>query len=477
MSRLSPLLAALALAGCVTGPDYARPDTAAPEAFVNPADARVLAEAVEADWWRTFDDPLLVSLVELAARENWDIAAAQARLREARALRQVAAGAFLPQVDLNAAWQRRRQSTEDPTFPDPVLGFSFVDAQTELYQVGFDAGWELDLFGRTRRQVEAAEARLAAVEAQRDDLLTTVAAEVARNYMELRGAQTRLALAERNLGLQRETRALVVDLVDTGLAPPLDAARARAQVAATEATLPPLRATLRAAAFRIAVLTGQPPAALLDELEAARPLPAMPPAVPIDLPYALITRRPDLRAAERDLAAASAEVGVATADFYPRLTIMGRAGTAGADLRDLFDASARTWAIGPSLVWPVFQGGRLRANLSAAEARFERAYARYRQAVLGVLEEVEGALVALAEERRAAQSLADAAAASREAVDQARARYESGLSRFLAVLDAQRTLTDIEDQLAARQTAARTSLVRLYKALGGGWHALGEPPA
>ncbi len=292
---------------------------------------------------------------------------------------------------------------------------------------------------------------------------------MARNYAELRGAQRRLELANKNIRIQADTLELVENKQRTGLAPELDVQRARTQLKITRSRVPDLRAAVHAAAFRIAVLTGRQPGERLVELAQQRPIPAPPEIVPVGLPSELLLRRPDVRRAERELHAATADIGVATAELYPRFFLTGSAGLESVSFTDAFDASSRTWSIGPRIRWPIFQGGRLRANISAKEARRDAAYQRFQQAVLTALEDVERSLVDYAEEQLKRRELEDAVQASTRAVDLASVLYEQGLADFLTVLDAERTLRDVEDQLAASETSATVEVIRLYKALGGGW--------
>ncbi|MEM9597801.1 MAG: efflux RND transporter permease subunit [Acidobacteriota bacterium] len=468
--------------GCTVGPDHEPPavgpealglgeDRPAPSSAVAAVTAKGPSEAVnpppDAAWWKALGDDMMEELVNDAVAHNHDLEAARARVRQARALRRAVAAGGRPQLAAQVSGAGFRLSENGPEAGPLALGLAEVEG--ELYQVGFDAGWEIDVFGGVRRRVEAADARLGAAVESRRGLLLTIIAEVARNYTELRGAQRRLALAEKNVELQVGTHRLVENKAKAGLVSKLDIHRAAALLEGTRALVPPLRADVRAAAHRLAVLTGRPPAALSDRLTTSRPLADPPDLVPVGLDSHLLRRRPDVRAAERRLAAASADIGAATALRYPRFFLTGRGGTEGGSFTDLFDASSRVWSLGPSISWPWFQGGRLRAGVDAAEDAHRAAEAEYRGAVLGAAEDVESALVRYAEEQLRRRALANAADAARRSVDLAQVLYDKGLSDFLPVLDAERTQTEVEDQLAISETAVVLRLVALYKALGGGW--------
>ena len=476
LGGLAPtLLALVLLAGCTVGPDYVAPQESAPAAWSAEADEGLTPDAeVLTEWWTSLDDPLLVALIERAAAANHDLRVATSRVREARAFFSVARSRGLPDVGTAATYTRSGISEEGVGLGPVAVNQGLVDREEDFYEVGFDASWELDVFGGVRRSRQAATARAEAAKENRRDVLRTVLAEVARGYVELRGAQRRLEVARDNLRIQQESLELVESKVKTGLARPLELEQARAQLESTRSAIPGFQAQVRAGAHRLGVLIGEQPDALIAELEAARAVPTPPEAVPVGLPSDLLRRRADVRRAERQLAAATADVGVAVADLYPRFLLAGAAGREAGSASDLGSASAGTWFIAPRVTLPVFQGGRIRANIRATEARHEQALARWEQSVLLAIEESETALVLYARERETSRSLAEAVAASRRAVELAEVLYSRGLSDYLVVLDAQRTLNDVEDRLAVSETAVATGLVRIYKALGGGWEVF-EP--
>ncbi|RMB02011.1 efflux transporter outer membrane subunit [Eilatimonas milleporae] len=471
----------LTLSACTIGPDYQFDLQAPQQTYANETAAIIAADGkagltAEASWWETFEDPLLSRLIGDAVAHNHDLEAARANVRLARALRAGRYSRLLPQVDASGAIVRQRPSENGAIDIGALSDAGVASLETNLIQTGFDAGWEIDVFGAARRGVEAAAREVdAAYDAQRD-VTVTVIAEVARNYAELRGAQRRLALIEKNIGLQSETVALVEGKYRAGVAPELDLTRARANLASTEAQRADIRASERATAHRLAVLTGQAPAALLEELLTAEPLPSPPDIVPTGLPSDLLVRRADVREAERRMASATARVGQAKADFYPRFFLTGSAGLESTSFTDLFMGGSQAWSIGPAISLPIFRGGQLRANLSRSEAELDIARTRLEQSILIAVEDVETALVNYAEAHRRQQDLSDAVAAATRSVELARILYDRGLSEYLDVLDAERSLTSLEDTLAQSETGTIVRTIALYKALGGGWQVFEPSP-
>ena len=464
------------LAGCAVGPDYVAPEPAAGEEWLSgPEGTAPGAPLGGPAWWEALGDETLTALVQRAVAANRELAVAAARVREARALRGAAASGLFPQVEASAGAARYRLSEESPRGGGPLVKEGLVDRYGELWQAGFDAAWEIDVFGGTRRRVEAAGARADRVLEDERALRLAVVAEVVRNYAELRGGQRRLALAEKNAELQARTLDIVEGRRKAGLARELDVARARAELEATRALVPAVRGQVRAAAYRLAVLAGEPPGAFLEALLAETPMPGVPDVVPTGLRSDLLRRRPDVRAAERELAAATAEVGVATAERFPRFFLTGSAGGESGRFADLFDGGAGQWTLGPSIRWPVFTGGAVSAGIEAAEARTQAATAAYEQAVLSALEDAETALILYGEERQTADRLAAAAEASGRAADIAAGLHAKGLSDLLTVLDAEQRRTEIDDQRALSETRVLVRLAALYKALGGGWEVFEAP--
>ena len=448
--------------GCSVGPNYRRPVVAEPAAFAGGIGSP--GAGIETNWWRGFHDPQLERLVTLASTNNLDLRVATARLREARELWTLARFDYAPTVEADASYRNSQSSSGSISFNPNV---SRHLRHNELYRAGFDATWELDLWGRVRRSVEAARATLESVTASRDDVLVAVRAEVAVNYLELRGRQAQLEVARRNATNQNDTLRLAEALRDGGQGTQFDVARARALLNATLAAIPPLETGLAQATHRLAVLCGQPPGTLRDELAAPAPLPTGPEQLDVGNPGELLRRRPDVRAAERSLAAATARIGVATADLFPSVTFSGSLGLEANRLSGFDQTGTDAWGFGPHLSWAALDLGRVRQRIRAAGARAEGALAIYEQTVLLALEETENSLVALAQERRRLGHLRAAEQSAVEAVTLARQRYRDGVADFISVLDAERTLLSLQEQRVTSETQAATRLVAVYKALGG----------
>jgi outer membrane protein, multidrug efflux system len=389
-------------------------------------------------------------------------------VREARAQRGIAEADYYPQVDAtgSATRQRASQNAFGTGSGVPVSG-----GTSNLFQAGFDASWELDVFGGVRRSVEAANADVQAAVEDRRNTLVTLLAEVARNYVELRGLQRQIAITNENINSQQQTVELTQTRFQAGIANDLDVARAQAQVANTRAVLPTLLNQRDAAIHRLGVLVAQPPGALRAELEIDKPMPPIPAAIPVGLPSDLLRRRPDVRRAERELAASTARIGVATSDLFPKFSLTGSLGLQSRKAGDLGDSDSRYWSIGPSVRWPIFDAGRIRANIRVQNAVQEQAAANYERTVLTSLEEVENSLSSYYKEQDRRGQLAQSVSASQRAVDLANQLYTRGLIDFLSVLESQRTLYAAQDQLSQSDRAVAANLVGLYKALGGGWDA------
>lgn len=460
-----PLLALFTalLAGCAVGPDYRTPQVSAPAAWHSAMKGGLKSVSPEAaqlaQWWNGLDDPHLSRLIEEAAANNLDLKLAQARLREARARRGVSAADRFPTLNVGAGTNRSRSSEE------MGLGGGNV---SETWSAQFDASWELDVFGGKRRALEAAEASL---EASREDLRDTqvsLLAEVALNYVEVRAYQARLTIAQSNLASQRETWQLTRWRHQAGLTTQLDEDQARLNLEQTRAQLPTLQTGLEQSKNRLAVLLGRKPGELA-ELETVAAIPQTPAEVAVGIPADTLRQRPDLRRAERQLAAATAQVGMATAALYPNFSLSGTLGLQALSSANLLQTSARMFSVAANAGWVLFDAGRIRQNIEVQDALQEQALIRYESAVLGALRDVENALVAYAEEQNRRQSLADAVGAAQSAAELAASQYAAGLIDFQAVLDTQRSLLSLQDQLSQSDAAVTSNLARLYKTLGGGW--------
>jgi NodT family efflux transporter outer membrane factor (OMF) lipoprotein len=425
-------------------------------------------------WWATLGDPVLNSLIERAVLTNLDLRLATARIREARALRGVVAADSWPTVNTAGSYLRFRGSENTLSSATPGgsanSGVAGSSLESDFFQLNFDATWELDLFGRVRRSVEAAEADIAAEEENLRDVLVTLVAEVARNYVELRGFQRQLLVAYDNIQAQQQSVELTNARFQAGLTSGLDVAQAEAQLATTQSQPPTLESAKRQSIHRLGVLLGQSPEILINELTPEKPIPSIPPEVLVGLPSELLWRRPDVRRAERQAAAATARIGVATADLFPRFAFSANViGLQSTDLADLPLASSRFWSVGPTIRWPLFDAGRIRANIEAHNARGEQSLVVYEQTVLTAMEEVENALIAYIQEQIRQRVLASAVEANRRSVALAYEQYTKGLGDFLNVLVAQRSLYTAEDQLVQSERTIVSNLIALYKALGGGW--------
>ena len=461
---------ALFLAGCSVGPDYKEPALAVPAAWTEAQQKSVDTRPAELTrWWTAFEDPMLNSLVERAVRSNLDLRVAEARIREARASRAVVASGAWPTVDTSGSYTRSRSSENALNIPSQGGGASGIKLERNLFNAGFDANWEIDVFGGVRRSVEAADAIIEATEYSRRDILVSLLGDVARNYIDLRGAQRRLAVARANLKTQQDSLDLTRVRFDAGLASDLDVARAEAQLNSTASQVPTLESLMKQAAYSLDLLLGLSPGALWKELESEVAIPNLPAEVLVGLPSDLLRRRPDIRIAERQLAAATAQIGSAVADLFPKFSLTGAAGLQSISASDWLTAGSRYWSIGPTIRWPIFDAGRIRANIEIRNAQQEQAVNQYEQTVLAALGDVEKSLVNYAQEQVRYRTLSDAVAANRRAVQMAQELYIRGLNDYLNVLDTQRALYITETEMAQSEATMASNLVALYKALGGGW--------
>lgn len=471
------VLISLLLAGCTVGPNYQRPATPMPPAYAEAAaQAAIFDDANLASWWHGFGDPELDRLVNRAIAQNLDVETAAARIREARAREAVAGAAALPQIDAQASASRQRISENAIPVP-PGVGsggggtFGLPGSEFSTFRIGFDASWEIDLFGRTRRSVEAARARTGAAVWNRRDVQVSVAAEAANAYLTLRTLQQRIATAEAEVARQQRSLRLVGARVRGGLVTGQDLAQQRSQLATAQSAIPPLKAQADAQVHALGVLTGEVPEALIAELAPAAALP-LAPAVPAGLPSDLLRRRPDIRAAERNLHAATADIGVATADLYPRFSLSAAPALVSTALASLLQWGSRSYSASASLDWPIFNGGRTRGNIAVANAQQAQALIAYRKTILAALQDVEDALSNVDNDRRQIASLDAAHNAAARAESIARSRYRGGLVTYSDVLQAQASRISLENQLIQARGSLAHDTVALFKALGGGWPEL-----
>jgi NodT family efflux transporter outer membrane factor (OMF) lipoprotein len=514
------------VSGCTVGPNYEREKVSVEKQF-GETGKTVSTNAPVTDWWKTFHDPELEKLVGQALRENLNLQIAITRIRESRFQRNMAAADLFPNVNADAGYAISRgsknvklplggssssssggsssssstshsavqskaqspsqsssgnssqnssssggSSDNNSAFDNQLTPFGkggLPSATTELYQAGFDASWEIDVFGGKRRQVEAATAEVEAANESRRDLTVTLLAEVARNYFELRGIQERLEIARTNLADQNEVLELTRSRAKSGLTSEADVTRAAAETATTASTIPPLEAGARQLIHALSTLLAQEPNALSDELEKIQPLPPTPPEVPVGLPSELIERRPDIREAERQIVAANARIGSAKADLFPKFALIASAGLDSSSPGNLLDWESRYFLISPTVTWRIFDAGRVISNIQLQKANKQESALQYRATILKALQEVEDALVNYATEQKRRNDLADATSQNKLSLELSRARYDHGLVSFLEVLDAERSFLSSQDSLAQSDLAVTTDLVALYKALGGGW--------
>jgi NodT family efflux transporter outer membrane factor (OMF) lipoprotein len=475
-------LTLLALCGCASvGPDFVPPDPMLPAVSFLGKPEPAIAEARPAPidfsgrdsrWWAAFCDPLLTSLAERVASANLDVATQTVRLAESRFQRGATASAEFPSINGNASYQRELFSENGlvslgNAFAPP--GKPFIVPPISVWQTGFDASWEIDIWGRVRRQIEAADADVEASEFQRRDTLVSVLAELARDYIELRGIQAQIAVTKENLKSSIEILQLTKVRAEKGVTTGLDVENAAAQVEAVRASLPSLTDQETERINALSLLLDEPPGSLRAELAQPKPIPPSPPRISLGIPSELARRRPDIRRAEAQLHSATATIGVAVGDFYPKVTFNGNVEYNALDLKNLFKPSSLQYTLGPSISVPIFAGGRLTSTLELREAQQQEAAIGYYKTVLQAWHEVVNALVAYRTEQERRTRLKAQTGHSRQALALARVRYANGVADFLAVLDAERTLLQAELQYVQSTSAVSTNLVQLYKALGGGW--------
>jgi len=464
-SVLSALLISLFSNGCfVVGPDYTRvkPDT--PKAWNTTLSGGLTDTQMAPDtlsrWWTILGDPQLESLEKRAVQGNLELENARARIREGRELRGISQAKLFPSTDATGTITDHRSSENNG------LGH-----EGKLYAAGFDAGWELDIFGGTQRAIEAAQAEVESSVEDLHDVLVSLLAEVALNYVDVRTYQNRLKAMKENIAVQQETYELNLSLSRAGLIDELALEQSLYNLEHSRSQIPGLQTGLEAAKNRLAVLLGKKPGAVHPELAEKKSIPAIPLSLAIGIPAETLRHRPDIRRAERNLAAATARIGVATADLYPKFRLSGTIGLESISSGNLWQWASRSWDFGPGVSWNIFDAGAIRRNIEVQNARQEQALINYESTVLQAQEEVENALVAYAKEQQRRSALAKATAAAKRADLLARDQYQAGLVDFNDVLDAQRSLLSFQDELAQSSGVVTTNLIRLYKALGGGWTA------
>src|SRR6201996_1340563 len=492
LAMVTAMLGAVALSGCTVGPDFKQPGWASPSSwFAGPKEvvrqppSIPVAEPIDVDWWTLFHDPELTGLERRVAAENLDVKTAGIRLSESRAQLGVARSALFPSLTGNASYTRQQASNNglfavipsaagatgaSGAFGNSTGGIQGTSIKPfDLYQGGFDASWEVDLWGGVARSVESSTASSeAAREATRSALLSSLA-EVARDYIALRGIQAQLEIARENVRTAQQSLDLTQQRAAGGVTTDLDVANASAQLRTTLAQIPSLEQQEAQAINALSLLLGQPPNALRTELASAKPIPPVPPRVPVGVPSELARRRPDIRQAEAQLHAATADIGVAQANFYPSLNLTGSLGLQSLQFHNLFDINSKQYAVGPGLTIPIFQGGQLRSTLQLREAQQQEAAVNFQKTVLQAWHDLDNPAHPHQGEKTRRAELIQSVADNRRALTLAQSRYQQGVADFLTVLDAERSLLAAQQQLADSTTTVSSNLVALYKALGGGW--------
>ncbi|MCB1109779.1 MAG: efflux transporter outer membrane subunit [Chlamydiia bacterium] len=461
--RIAKYILLLILTGCAVGPNYDTPIVTLPENYGEPHEEEQVDEVALKRWWTTFNDPLLDVFVHEALSQNYDLKIAVEKVNEVRALYQIEAAELYPKVDLTATEQRTRISQS--LFDAPFMGPPYQN----LYKVGFDASWEIDIFGKRRREKEAAYYEYEAEVNSARDVYITLLSELASTYIEIRAYQQRIALAKKDIFIQKELLTLAESRFEAGLDSEIEPQEIRFSLEETEAVLPELQTNYRHAIHRMAVLLGKPPQMLQNDFEDVKAVPISTAAIPVGLPSDLLRRRPDIRQAERTLAAATANVGSAIADLFPRFSLLGSFGFESNRSNNWFKARSRSWSFGPNMQWPILYFGRIRANIRAQNAKQQQALLNYEQTILTSLEDVENALVSYYKEDERVDRFEKQVNSASRTYELTRDRYLSGLVDFSALLDADRARVDAENNLVDSTQALSTNLVALYKSLGGEW--------
>ena len=491
-------LLALSLSACTVGPDFAKPGSILPakrtwqatDGSATPLRSNIVSGPINAEWWNLFNDPLLTSLEKRAAGANLTLLQASTRMEQSRAMRGIAAADQFPKLNGNTSYLRQQMSEKGVVSlfggssgsgaiaNGTGIGVVGIPATNippfSLWQYGFDASWEMDFWGRVRRELESADASVEASKEGRQFSLLSIMAEVARDYIDLRRIQRLLDISRQMIASAEENLSLTEQKAARGTVTELDVVQTKTQLASFQAQIPQLEQLEAQAINQLSYLLGGHPNALRQELAAPVAIPTVPRLVPVGLPSELVRRRPDIRQAEAQLHAATADIGVAVADFYPRITLSGSIGLQGLKLKDVVDWSALQYAIGPSITIPIFQGGRLKSTLELRKSEQQEAAIVHHDTVLKAWHEVDNALTAYADEQRRNEALAQAVQSNREELELARLRYQGGISDYLPVLSAQRSLLQTEQDYANSSSTVATNMVALYKALGGGWEPTKE---
>ncbi len=464
MNKLPLLSLSLLLGACTVGPDYQAPNASFMDKWFSSSlssPAVVSQDPIDLKWWTIFNDPLLTKYIEQSAVNNKDVQIAIANVNRARAVRSVSGGSLFPSLGTSADLTRSQSSSANSSFTSGEI--------RDVYDADFDASWELDVFGGNRRGVEASNARVGSAIASYNSVMLSTFSEVARNYYAARGTQKRIDIINKNTDLLKQTYELIQRRLDVGEATQFDLARAKGEYEATQSRLPNLMADLEVNMFSLSVLLGLPPESLLEEMEIVQALPSVPESVPIGLRSDILRRRPDVKIAERNLAASSADIGAEIANLFPKFFLTGDVGSQARNFGDLFMASAGMWSLGPSVRWSIFEGGAIRARIDIEKAENKATLATYEKTVLEALSDTEKALTRYGREIETSHKLNKSVQSRKQAVSLAQELLDAGEVDYLAVLDAQRVLTSSEDDLVVSETQSIIKLVSLYTSFGGGW--------
>lgn len=468
--KISLFLVLLISNGCMLGPNYVRPPAQVAEEWMDVSESGLSGNTAEEHvWWAVFNDPILDQLVTMAYGQNLTLQQAGLRILQSRARLGIAVGQIYPQLqEATGAYSRTKASVNTSSTKSLSRQPTF-DRDTNLFDTGFDAAWEIDIWGRFRRRVEAANADVLASIASYDDILVSLVAEVAATYVQLRTLEERLRLAQENVQIQARSLQIADVRFRYGAVTELDVQQAAALLRNTEATIPDLEASIRQAQNRLSVLLGSPPRSLNDILDGARPIPQAPPEVAVGMPTELLRRRPDIRQAEREMAAQSARIGIAQTDLYPAFSLFGSFSFSAEDIDNMFEGRSVQAVGGPSFNWPLFHYGRLRNNIRVQDAQFQELVVNYQDTVLRAAQDVEDAIIAYLRSQEQVGFLTQSVEASKRSVDLALIQYRDGAIDYTRVLDSQEFLVAQQDRLAATQGNIALNLVAMYKALGGGW--------
>lgn len=472
------LLTGILLSGCTVGPDYRSPvlKTDKPWHPNQNVQKAISNTPIQTTWWESFNDPLLTSYLHEAAAHNLSIQIAESNIRQARAMKQIALSAFYPQVDGTATVisEQISKGTLEGFFSNlPFV--DLVDRNQVIYNLGFDAQWELDLFGKNKRSVQSRQASLEKTIETRRKLLLSTFAEIARSYVELRGAQQHMNIVLNTIQLERNRVSLIRDQFKAGVNNQVDIARSESQLEQAESNLPHYLAQIRANAYQIAVMLGKEPQMILKDIETIKPLPHLSKKVPVGLRSDIIRQRPDVREAERNLAAAVAEIGVAEADFFPQVKLIGDMSFQSTAFDTLFNTSSVAWTLGPTASWPIFHAGQIKANVEQKQAAAQQSALQYKQTILEALQEAETAIERFGQSLQTNQRLKHRYASQQEALRLTHQRYEAGEDDRLSELTAQQNVLNAEAQTIESEIQSLTQVISLYKALGGGWEAFECP--